>query len=221
MTADSFEGLKTLCEATGILWITGGLASPDAGMVRDLARTFRSEAHVTNFVTLAIDDWGMVSNDILEIVGQVVERSLYQSSPSTEKDFELAVRDDVVCIPRLVHELSMDRCLARETQQDFGDLQPLVQKARPLRLTITPAGFLDVLHFVEDERMAKNPADNEIEIAVKSAGLDFRDVILALGQLSGDHLGQECSGIVTDIGCNVRTIKVIESVRYPKVLLPP
>ena len=207
MTADSFEGLKTLSEATGILWLTGGLASPEAGMVRGLARTLRSESHVTNFVTLAVDDWGVSSNDILGIVGQVMDHSFYQSFPSTENDLELAVRDGIVCIPRLVHDPFMDQCLARETQQDFKDLQPFVQEGRPLKLTITSPGFLDTLHFVEDERATEQLADDEIEIAVKSAGLNFKDVILALGQLSGDHLGQECSGIVTNVGCNVRTIK--------------
>ena len=205
MTADSFKGLQTLSQAAGVLWITGGLTSPDAGTVKGLTRTIRSESQITNIVTLAIDDWGLPSNNTIELVGQVFERSFCCSFAQTEYDSELAVRNGTVCIPRLVHDTSMDQCLRRETQKDFKDLQPFVQQGRPLKLTVASPGFLDTLYFAEDKQTVL--ADDEIEIDVKSAGLNFKDVILALGQLAGHHLGQECSGVVTRIGLKVRAFK--------------
>ena len=207
MTADSFRGLKTLSQAAGVLWITGGLNCPDAGTVRGLARTLRSEYQITGFVTLAIDHWGLPSNGIFDLVGQVFERSFCCPFTQSEYDSELAVRNGTVCIPRLVHDTSMDECLNRETQKGSRDLQPFVQEGRPLKLTIASPGFLDTLCFVEDEQAARRLADDEIEINVKSAGLNFKDVILALGQLAGNHLGQECSGVVTKVGLDVRAVK--------------
>ena len=207
ITADSFKGLKTLSQAAGVLWITGGLTSPDAGTVRGFARTIRSESQITNIVTLAIDDWGLPSNKIVELIGRIFERSFCCSFAQTEYDSELAVRNGTVCIPRLVHDTSMDQCLNTETQKGSRDLQPFVQEGRPLKLTVQSPGFLDTLCFVEDEQATKNLADDEIEIDVKSAGLNFKDVILSLGQLAGNHLGQECSGVVTKVGLDVRTVK--------------
>ena len=207
MTADSFKGLKTLSQAAGVLWITGGLTSPDAGTVKGWARTIRSESQITNIVTLAIDDWRLPSSNIVELVGQIFERSFCCSFAPTEYDSELAVRNDTVCIPRLVHDTSMDQCLNIETQTGSRDLQPFSQEGRPLKLTVKSPGFLDTLCFVEDEQATKRLADDEIEIDVKSAGLNFKDVILSLGQLAGNHLGQECSGVVTKVGLDIRTVK--------------
>ena len=206
MNTESFGALKILSQAAGVLWITGGLTSPDAGMVRGLARTLRSEL-TTNIVTLAIDDWEFPSTNIIDLIGQVFGRSFCSPFPQTEYDSELAVRDGVVYIPRLVQDVSMDRLLNKETQKGSRDLQPFVQKGRPLKLTIASPGFLDTLCFNEDEQASKQLADDEIEIDVRSAGLNFKDVILALGQLAGNHLGQECSGVVTKVGPNVQTIK--------------
>lgn len=212
MTADSFRGLKTLSQAAGVLWITGGLTCPDAGIVRGLARTLRSESQITNIVTLAVDDWDSPSSNIFDLIGQVFERSFCCSFPQTEYDSEFAVRDGTICIPRLVHDASMDQCLNREVQKGSRGLQPFVQEGRPLKLTIASPGFLDTLCFVEDEQAIKRLTDDEIEIDVKSAGLNFKDVILALGQLAGNHLGQECSGVVTKVGRDVRAVKQGERV---------
>ncbi|KAF6236674.1 hypothetical protein HO173_004965 [Letharia columbiana] len=207
MTADSFRGLKALSQAAGVLWITGGVTSPDAGTVRGLTRTLRSESQITNLVTLAIDDWGFPSSNIVDLVGQIFERSFFCSFAQTEYDTELAVRDGVVYIPRLVHDNALDQHLNRETHKGFRDLQPFVQEGRPLKLTVASPGFLDTLCFVEDKQATKPLLDDEIEIDVKSAGLNFKDVILALGQLAGNHLGQECSGVVTRVGLDVRAIR--------------
>ncbi len=205
MTTEAFKSLKTLSEAAGVLWITGGLTSPDAGIVRGLARTLRSETQLTTFVTLAIEDWDTASNRIIDLIGQVFERSFCCSVASTEYDSELAIREGIVYVPRLVRDPFMDRFLRRETQKGFKDIQPFVQKGRPLKLKIASPGFLDTLYFAEDDQAVL--ANDEIEIEVKSAGLNFKDVILALGQLAGDHLGQECSGVVTQVGHDVRAIK--------------
>lgn len=207
MTAETSGGLKTLSQASGVLWITGGLSDSDAGMVRGLARTLRSEAQTTNIVTLAIDDWDVPSVNIIELVSQIFERSLCGSMAQGEYDSELAVRNGTVYIPRFVHDTAMDHCLNTETQKASRELQPFVQEGRPLKLTVESPGFLDTLCFVEDEQATEGLADDEIEIAVKSAGLNFKDVILSLGQLAGNHLGQECSGVVTKVGLDVRTVK--------------
>lgn len=74
-------------------------------------------------------------------------------------------------------------------------------------LGIERQGSLDGLAWRTTERRA--PTDDEVEIEVAAAGLNFRDVMWALGLLpeealedgfAGATLGMECSGVVTRVG---------------------
>ena len=207
LTTESFEGMKRLTQAAGVLWITGGLLSPSAGLVRGLARTLRAEFQIGKFINLAIDDWSMPGDDFAELVGRVIEQSFYSESDAAEYERELALKGGILHIPRLVHDVVMNDNLTRETHLGSKYLQPFHQEGRPLRLTITNPGFLDTLSFVNDERLASPLADDEIEIEVKASGLNFKDIILALGQLPGYYLGQECSGVVTKAGSGVSKLE--------------
>ena len=71
------------------------------------------------------------------------------------------------------------------------------------KLECVPRGVFDNLRLRQSARPA--PADREIEIAVRAAGLNFRDVMQVLGLLPGatedsPPLGLECAGVVTRVG---------------------
>ena len=205
VTEGSFDGLKCLLHTAGVLWVTGGLLTPNAGLVKGLARTIRAEFQINTIVTLAIDNWETFNPDVIDIIGEVFKRSFCTPYQDFEHQIEteLAVEDGIVRIPRLTQDVKMDQCLLRETHPNSRYLQPFVQEGRPLKLTIANPGFLDTLCFTDDEETTKELQDNEIEIDIKAAGLNFKDVILALGQLAGNHLGQECSGVITKLGRKV------------------
>lgn len=46
-------------------------------------------------------------------------------------------------------------------------------------------------------------SDDYIEIEPKVFGMNSRDVLTTLGHIEGNHLGYECSGIVTRLGKGV------------------
>ncbi len=58
-------------------------------------------------------------------------------------------------------------------------------------------------------RKRRAPAAGEVEIRVRAAGLNFRDVLNALGMYPGDAgpLGSECSGVVVAVGAGVEHLK--------------
>jgi NADPH:quinone reductase-like Zn-dependent oxidoreductase len=207
LTAENFPALKQLPLAAGVLWITSGPLCPNSGLVRGLARTIRSEFQMEKFVTLAVDNWETSNIDFLGLIAAVFEHSLVSPNPGAEHDTEFAVVEGVIQIPRLVNDDSMDNCLTRETQADFRELQPFVQDGRPLKMKVANPGFLDTLCFVEDDLVKVDLGPYGIEFDIKAAGVNFKDVILALGQLPGNHLGQEGSGVVTRVGSQVSTIK--------------
>ncbi|MBC7841909.1 MAG: type I polyketide synthase [Gemmatimonadaceae bacterium] len=108
---------------------------------------------------------------------------------------ELAWRDGAFLVPRL------------------EPLPELTSAARDRRsLVITERGVLDNLAVVTTRRRALDA--DEVEIAVRAAGLNFRDVLNALGMYPGDAgpLGSECSGVVTAVGADVIDIRVGDDV---------
>jgi len=107
--------------------------------------------------------------------------------PSDEP--ELALRGADVFVPRL-------------------EPWPLPTRERkPRRLSFGPRGVLDELGFVEVPR--EPPGPGQIEVAIEAAGLNFRDVMHALGmRYVGTNLGGECVGIVTAVGEGVDRLRV-------------
>ncbi|MFN3672113.1 MAG: beta-ketoacyl synthase N-terminal-like domain-containing protein, partial [Bosea sp. (in: a-proteobacteria)] len=88
-------------------------------------------------------------------------------------------------------------------------------ESRSFRLDFLPGGGVGSLHLRESERRAPQPG--EVEIAVRAAGLNFRDVLWTMGMLpeeavekgfSGPTIGMECAGEVVRTGPGVSRLKV-------------
>ncbi|MEV6960773.1 type I polyketide synthase [Streptomyces sp. NPDC051207] len=81
----------------------------------------------------------------------------------------------------------------------------LVPPADPhWRLTVTRPGTLDNLTLVPAPAAAAPLAPGQVRIAVRAAGLNFRDVLIALGMYPGDvALGGEGAGVVTEVAADV------------------
>ena len=80
--------------------------------------------------------------------------------------------------------------------------------ASPSRtLTFTQQGSIDHLQIVARPRLA--PRSDEVEIAIHSSGLNFRDVLNVLGMYPGDAgpLGGECSGTIVSVGSHVTHLR--------------
>ncbi len=82
----------------------------------------------------------------------------------------------------------------------------------PYTLGITERGVLDNLVVRPLERRA--PGSGEVEIAVRVSGLNFRDVLNALGMYPGDPgpIGGECAGVVVAVGAGVTELAVGDAV---------
>ncbi len=85
-------------------------------------------------------------------------------------------------------------------------------KAAPRRLDIGARGVLDNLSLVPQVRRA--PGAGEVEIRVRAAGLNFRDVLNVLDLYPGAtwDLGDECGGEVVRVGPGVEGLRVGDAV---------
>ena len=101
--------------------------------------------------------------------------------------------------------------LARIALNDGPVTREEPARGRAFGLEIDKPGVLDRLALRERER--RPPAAGEVEIAVEAAGLNFLDVLLAMGVMPGDgdvagatvrdELGAECAGRVVAVGPGV------------------
>jgi acyl transferase domain-containing protein/acyl carrier protein/SAM-dependent methyltransferase len=108
----------------------------------------------------------------------------------------------------MVRRPSETQIALRQEQVHVARLVPLRGKGRaarlePVELTIASRGILENLELKPAERRA--PAPGEVEIEIAASGLNFRDVLNAMGMYPGDPgaLGNECVGIVTRAGTGV------------------
>lgn len=211
LTPKGFENLqRLLTESAGVLWVTRGAylnaTRPEANMAVGLCRTIRSETAAA-IATVDLDPESELSsqgteNLILEAFSQVFD--------ATEAiDMEYSEKCGVLFVPRIINDDAMNLYVHREVQSDC--CAPYLQdfaSSRRLKMNFGTAGALDTLYFHEDQAIDVALGELEVEIDVRATGMNFKDVVIAMGQLSQPYLGIECAGVVSRIGHSVTSLAV-------------
>ncbi|GAB3844852.1 hypothetical protein GCM10027610_060020 [Dactylosporangium cerinum] len=153
---------------------------PSAG-VWGLVRTAQSEhPGVFQLVDLGPED-----------VTDVADAALLTAAVATGEP-QLAVRDGAAYAPRLAQT---------------AESSPLTPPGGPWRLDVTAAGTLENLALLPAPELTEPLAPGQVRIAVRAAGLNFRDVLIALDMYPGTAvIGGEAAGIVTEVADDVTTI---------------
>lgn len=198
--------------ARGLLWVihhsNTNSQSLAENMVIGLARTVRSETGLP-FATLDLGEHRSLSNmEAISHITKVFNGVFRHKSQLIEADLEFTVRKGRICVSRLVNNDDLNLSIQQETQQAPPQLQTFQQSKRPLRLTTGETRMLDELHFTDDQFVQMPLPEDYIEVRVSHVGLNFRDVLIAMGQLQDGMLGQECSGIITAIGTKITEFEV-------------
>ncbi|WP_260614053.1 type I polyketide synthase, partial [Streptomyces sp. WAC07061] len=118
----------------------------------------------------------------------------------TGNEPQAALRDGALLVPRLVPSSAPGGALVLPAGSSWI-------------LNNTEAGTLDGLGFVPSPAAGMELAEGEIRVAVRAAGLNFRDVMIALGMYPGlARMGNEGAGVVTEVGPGVTGIEVGDKV---------
>lgn len=201
-----FDSIKILTtKSKGLLWVTSGSAIdcefPENALHRGLLRTCRVEDGTRRFGSLDLDpsrEWDAESHALIVKVFS----NIFNDAADAPEDFEYAERNGQILLPRL------NRDLAENGKFINGgstvEMQPFVQDApdgRILKLEVTKPGLLDSIVFRDDEDFEVPLPDNWVEVQPRAYGINFRDVMSAMGQLDEkQELGVECAGLVTRAG---------------------
>ena len=178
-------------------------------MITGFARSLRSENAGFRFVTLDLDKRDPLPDYLVgNTISRVFEYTFGFRTPGSPADTEFLETNEVLQIPRIIGNKGQDEYVVRETHPPVPEPHPFVQQGRPLELKIGQVGQLDSIFFQDSPSVKGELHSDEIEIFIKSIGMNFQDIMIALGQIPFSHeIGVECSGKVTAVGSNVIDIR--------------
>ncbi|CAG8125616.1 unnamed protein product [Penicillium salamii] len=192
--------------SSGVLWVTtGGIIepeNPDAGLVSGFARTARAESGVKPIVTLDLDSCNPLSGvQSAELISRLlVTRFFYKGS---DLDTEYVERNGVLLIPRVVKDVKTTLAMEKVDQTESVHTQIFHNSDQPLRLS----GKNNSSTFVPDHEIHELPV-NHIGIEVHAFGLSRGDIVQDMEYWEQDDtLGIGCSGVVYEVGSEVRGFK--------------
>ncbi|KAL9110459.1 MAG: hypothetical protein Q9227_005003 [Pyrenula ochraceoflavens] len=215
-----FESLKKIMVSnptTKSLWVAAERAQDEETtspahyrLVDGLSRTLNLEAEGAALTCLTLQPLaqgkdGLILHDTqIHKIVQISERIIDSALSAEMVDTEYQERGGMLQVPRLIETTQLNEEVYRRAlphqvvQRKWSEPEGL-----PLRMIVGSPGLLNTMHFVEDKERSSPLAPEQVEIEVKSVGLNFRDVLIALGRIQYPTVGCECAGIVTRMGTGV------------------
>ncbi|KAJ2896892.1 putative polyketide synthase [Zalerion maritima] len=212
ITRDEFAAFQALlnCGILGkILWLTSPVQiachAPQSAPTIGVARTVRAELGIP-FCTLEISTW---EPDFSALVSRVFKKvCAVEDERDLSADREYAVHDGKVCVGRY-HPVSVTSEFSSRSLAAPGVSTRKV-------LGVGKAGLLETLGWREEK--LQDVPDGHVEFEPVLVGLNFRDVLLAMGVIppSGDviPLGLDGAATVTRLGASVEGLEVGDRVMF-------
>ena len=195
---------RFLVSAYNILWIGATkerqMRKPESATIDGLARVIRNERDDLHFTTVFFELKEHFTDRQLQLLLQVLDNNhFHPDSDHSQNEPEYLEIDGVLNIPRLIPREDLSQELHARSLPQRSGLTSL-RNAPPLKLTVGSPGLLDTLHFAADTDFSRPLVEGEVEIRTEAIGVNFKDCLIALGQVSGSSLGLDCAGTVTRVG---------------------
>ncbi|WEW58678.1 hypothetical protein PRK78_004146 [Emydomyces testavorans] len=218
-TEDEFTNIRYLlatCE--GALWVTGDFTSnPELNMIAGVIRTVRWERDLEkpNLITLSISDPRPSQAAILQVILDIFEHQFVKANESKE-NAEYLLKNGVISTNRLVDATEMNDYLTAKVSKPIAQMLSLgkAEAERPLRLTTGAPGMLNKLQFETDPVWYETLGDFDVEVKIQAVGLNFRDVMISMGEQNAMTFGGEGAGVVTRVGSSVKKVQVGDRVCF-------
>ncbi|TEA20888.1 Highly reducing polyketide synthase gloL [Colletotrichum sidae] len=199
---DAFKALlrKLQEKSAKLLWLTRACqvnpSDPTYAPVLGVARTARVELGVS----LATFELDVIDGGALEAICRTVDKAFYNNQSLTEEasDMEFSYSSGQTLIPRC------------NWTPISHSLQALTPASATKSLQITRPGALQTLRWTSRD-LSTTLAPDSVRIRVHAAGLNFKDVVTAMGLIAPSApsgLGCEASGVVTQIGSTVTSLRL-------------
>ncbi|PNY29025.1 Polyketide synthase [Tolypocladium capitatum] len=207
LTEVQFAALGHMADVSKqIIWVTencgAGADNPEAAIIAGLGKSLTRERANLSFVHVNVQTGARVAETILRVVEQSRKVS------PREQETDMLEEDGVILVPRVVEAPHINSLLDSEVDGskpgpvEVGKGGDAGDEERELRFS---PGRLDSLHFGPSHEASLPLQEDQVRVLVKATGINFKDVMVALNQVSDDHIGQEFAGVVMEAGANWKT----------------
>lgn len=209
LSATGYKNVQRLVKsASGLLWVLGSHggssgSDPIPETVTGFLRCMQTEYESLKVASLRIPPTGSAASAAAIQDIRKVFQCNFIGATGDGAESEYLVESSLIQIPRVVEAKELDDFVHSKVTTAKAEPRPFGETAgRCLKLEMANPGLLESFQFIDDERAQEAIATDEIELEVKATGLNFLDVLIALGRVSSDHIGRDCAGIVTQAGSN-------------------
>ncbi|RYP61239.1 hypothetical protein DL771_010199 [Monosporascus sp. 5C6A] len=216
LSSEQWAVLKHLVELEcSILWVTCGahldVTDPTRAAISGLFRTIRAESPV-HLVTLDVGQ--PAGPTTIEAISFCLD-VLCKPRPK-QSDSEYVERDGVIRISRLLPDTVLTGMQSDEPSESKVDTLDLHAAETTIQLRTEQLGNIESIRFGE---MAPEPvplAEGRVEVEIYAAGMNYKDVVVAMGIVPGDELvlGGEAAGVVTQISSGVTGFEIGQRVVF-------
>ncbi|KAF2490207.1 hypothetical protein BU16DRAFT_470125 [Lophium mytilinum] len=211
VSESDFANLKKLfLTSQGGLWVgKSAIAHPDAAIATGFIRTARWERDLDtcDLVTLGLEDSELHSDaQTAKHISKIFDHHFITTT--TNKNEEYSTSEGLLSVPRLIQAEYINSFLASKVTKAEPEVQAFgADPTRALRLSTDAPGLLNRLMFIDDPVYPKPLQAEDVEVEIKATGLNFRDIMSAMGEVNGEVLGAEGAGFITRVGSNVTKVK--------------
>nr|POF04498.1 reducing polyketide synthase pks1 [Quercus suber] len=199
---------QVLLDASSVLWVyKAGLNEKDVenSMAIGFTRSIRSETSA-KIATLGLHTSGTEDAAETKAILHVLRLAWSDEPSSFKDDREFEEKNGQIMVPRVFDDEKMNTFIHRESQETSVYQQPFEQAGRRMKMVIASPGALDTFYWVDEEVPALG--DKQVEVEVKATGMNFKDVVVSMGQLAQPYIGVECAGVINAVGKDVTDVKV-------------
>lgn len=214
---DAFKAIKNLLlRCNKLLWIMGDpVDQPQLNMAIGLLRTLRWErdAEGVNFVTVAISGASFSNDALAGKLAQIYDQQFVKPNVGNA-NAEYMYQDGTLYAKRFLPSPTGNNFLASRSSKSSAEVRMLGGVTHPIKLSTSSPGLLDKLEWIPDTSHCTPLGNTEVEIDTRAVGLNFRDLMIAMGEYKAFSLGVEAAGVVSKVGQFVSYLQRGDRVLY-------
>ncbi|KAH8694395.1 putative polyketide synthase [Ilyonectria robusta] len=170
-----------------------------------LARSIRQEFPHIRFLTMDFED-GDIFTKLSEYLPRLMERTpvFDFTRPAYETENEFIEVDGQLHVSRVKPSQAVTDYICRMHQTSATTMTPFLDRGRTLTAELGIPGLLETIRW-KDDLEGSTLGDDELRLELRAASINFKDVLIAAGQLPGiTSMRNDCSGVVVEVGANMR-----------------
>lgn len=214
VTPEQWDRFKAhiFCSKACLFLTVGGnenVQDPRGGLIPGFLRCLRLEHPDIRLVSLDLDPGPVeasMDNHVLAVTKLLNTVSFDLTEASSNVDTEFTERNGQLSVARVLHDDQLDTAILQANGEAKTELVSFFHSGRLLQAKLSTPGLLETLSWTDMPPEQERLGDNEVKIELHAASINFKDVLIAAGQLEGlTDMKNDCSGIVVETGSAVGT----------------